>query len=185
MLTRAKPCLVCVELRAERATPGALFYAPGAGDILQKLDALLSHARRNAWEVVHVQSRARRGTGGPIEGLEPLADEAVFQTESGAAFQSASLLTRSKALHFMGFAACEIILPAMVTGMGRGLRMVVVEDAVASSRHERWPASRVVAFVKRRLGPFAARNTAEVINGRAVANVVRMDDFRLGTGESK
>jgi nicotinamidase-related amidase len=180
---RTKPWLVCVEMRAERATPGALFYAPGAGDILQRLDALLAHARGNAWEVVHVHSRARRGMGGPIAGLEPQVNEAVFQMDFGSAFESAGLLGRAKgqacaALHFMGFAASEIILPTIVAGVGRGLRVAVVGDAVASSRHERWQASRVVAFVRRRLGPFAAPSTADLIAGRSAANVVRMEDFR-------
>jgi nicotinamidase-related amidase len=139
-LTRAepRPWLLCCNLRAERLDPASKRYCPRAGALIQQLRQLLSNARAADWRVVHIVD-ARRGAGqGPIDGLEPLATEPVFERQRGSVFtipEFRGSLDRFRDRLFMaGFELEDTILSTLFAGRDEGCDILVVED-VAASRH--------------------------------------------------
>lgn len=178
----AQNWLICVELRAERLVPGGEVFTPTPAEMPDRQRTMLAYARKAKWEVVHLHSAARGRKGGPIEGLEPLADEPVFSVPTGTNVNSSALLrwarTQSDAVFYlMGFAVSEIVLPTLATGLEHGLRMVMVSDALADSANEAWRARERAHAIASKFGFIAARSTSELISGSA-GRVIRIEDFR-------
>ncbi|HVY83568.1 MAG TPA: isochorismatase family protein [Caulobacterales bacterium] len=184
MAAGPSPWLICVELRADRTTPDAPNYAPASEAILPRLRSLLRHARDSAWFVAHVQWRDRDMRSGPIAQLEPLIDEPVFYLDAPSAFSIARLHERvteqpGAALHFVGFAAYDVILPSLIAGRDLGLRVVLIEDAIASSASDAWREDHIVGLLKTQLTSIVLKTSADVMADRG-APVVDIRDFTHG-----
>lgn len=82
-----KKILILVDIQKEYITPGRPFFLNGIEPSLENCRRLLVHARKNHWELIHIQhsngsSAARFNPTDPhfdfVEGFEPIADEKRF-----------------------------------------------------------------------------------------------------------
>lgn len=136
------PWLICLNLNREYVTPGRPLHAAGAAAAATRARACLSHARDTGWPVAHIQSRRSRLAQDarffrPIEGLEPLPSEPLFITRRLSALAHAELRARlltdrPSSVFLVGFALSHEGLATLFDAVDCGLRLRVVEDAVAS-----------------------------------------------------
>ena len=76
--------LICMEAQGLHFSPGEDASAPLLYAKVETCRRLLSYARKNRWQVVHVHQRLEKSGGEltpdlrPIEGLEPLPRERVY-----------------------------------------------------------------------------------------------------------
>lgn len=108
----------------------------------------IHHARERGWSILHVHSAGARigdNLTTPIAGLEPLSSEPVFYKHGPSAFSARGLEEaiaelRARTLALIGFALPFDCLATSVVAFERGLRTIIVRDAVG-------PAAAHAAFV--------------------------------------
>jgi nicotinamidase-related amidase len=105
---------------------------------------LLAQARANGWAIAHVlRRRPSPGEGGwrSAPGLAPLPSEPVFHREPASAFACPAFAAlaagaAARRLILLGCSHDGALLATALDGVGRGLRILLPVDAIATAARE-------------------------------------------------
>jgi nicotinamidase-related amidase len=179
----AGPCLLCVDLQQEYAAPGRPMYGTADEATIAACRAVLDHARRHDWSVVHSvleYDGGLFGRGGvhsrPVASLEPLSSEQVLVRDSLSVLAHPgaehSALAQGGEVHVIGFSLSHSLLSTVFDAASCGLRMTLVEDAVGATALGGMRRAQVTALAKRLLAPFANFTTSAAVLARQRPAVV-------------
>lgn len=167
------PWLVCLDLQREFVAEGRPLHAPGVAQRVPACCALLAHARQAGWPVIHVHRRRESGLFGersefsrPVEGLEPLASEALFFRSEMSAFAAPGLRrmappTPGTRVFLAALALDNACMATVLHGADLGLKITVAEDVLGTAPLGPYAAEVVAGVAKRLIEPFARFESAE------------------------
>jgi len=123
--------------------PSSALYAPSGGKVAPRLSELLAGARARNWDISHLHKARARGAlaraHGPIQGLGPKRTEPVFEIDGVSAFsnedfrEAIGAAPEARDFYVAGFGLADLIAATMIVGADLGLRLILIEDAVAAS----------------------------------------------------
>jgi nicotinamidase-related amidase len=169
------PWLLCLDLQREFVVAGRPLHAPGVEERVATCRAVLEDARTAGWPVIHAHRRAYSGLfsdGGdfarPVQGLEPLASEALFFRSQLSAFASPGLRemappTPGTTVFLVALSLDNACMATVLQGVDIGLRIRVVEDVIGASALGPYGPGVVAGVAKRLVAPFAQFDSAQAI----------------------
>lgn len=159
----ASRLLICLDLQQ------ASLSGSDGGDCVINGRRVLAHAREAGWGVVHVHARNADSEGGrPIAGLQPLASEPLMYRSGVSAFSSRIFRWLVKGtvceLVIIGYSMSSSCLATALVAYDYGLRVTLVEDAVAASPVEAHAHAALEAISRQIARPFVnLTSTADLL----------------------
>lgn len=136
-----KPILCVIDIQKEYSTPDRPFYISGLEASLTNAKSLLSYARKNDWQIIHVQhlqdgsifSRTNEFSQF-VDGFEPCDGELVcikenFSSFSSLEFTTALLEKKQNEIFVIGYGSTMCCLSTIIDGYHRGFKFTFVADA--------------------------------------------------------
>lgn len=165
--------LVCLDLQRAFLPAGR---DPGAARAVHRrigaCRRLLDHAREWDWSVAHLHRRITSDPqlARPIEGLEPLPSEPVLVRDGVSAFASRTFRELVQGafdaeLVLIGFSLSASCLATVFDANDRGLKTVVVDDAVWAASAGVFASSAVEPIARALVAPYAEQTSTDQLIG--------------------
>lgn len=136
-----KNILCVIDIQKEYNTVGRPFHINEIEESLNNASAVLNHARKNNWDIIHVQ-HLQEGSifsknspyAGFIEGFEPRENEVVcikdnFSSFSSPEFRDALDGKENSQIYVLGYGSTMCCLSTIIDGYHRGYKFTFVTDA--------------------------------------------------------
>ena len=136
-----QPTLVLIDIQKEYFTKGRPFYLNGGADSLENARTLLALARKNNWNIIHVQHLndgeyfPRGGeTSQFVEGFEPQENEdlvvkSALSAYSNPQFKDLIEANKQQEIYVVGYGSTMCCLATIITGVSNGHKLTFVKDA--------------------------------------------------------
>jgi len=147
---RQSPILVVIDVQKEYTTRGRPYFINGIQPSLKRARAVLTRARSEGWQVVHVrhlQDGDLFGRGSPysgfVNGFEPLKGELEIVKEDYSCYSAPAFARLMKAslrqpVFVIGYGSTKCCLATIVDGYHRGQKFHFVRDASNAKRSDRF-----------------------------------------------
>lgn len=173
------PVLLSLNLQQTRLK--TLSQGPVVGACLWRMRDCLAWARRDGLNIVHVHSGDPDvgAPSPPIRGFEPRHTETIIHKHDGAVFDAPEW-QRSSASHCTDFLLIGLsrqgdVLATAVGARARGMRLLLVHDAVALGLGTPHDATATLEILEDLLQPFCAFVTAGDLGAGPPASKTRAD----------
>jgi nicotinamidase-related amidase len=145
-----KPILVVIDIQKEYVTEGRPYFIAGIGPSLERAKGVLSAARADGWDVVHVRHLQDGDVfgrdsaySGFVAGFEPRKGEAEivkgdYSCYSAPEFARLMKDNLARPVYVIGYGSTKCCLATIVDGYHRGQKFFYVADASNAKRSERF-----------------------------------------------
>lgn len=178
-----KNILVLIHIQKEYVTPGRPFYLSGIEPSLENCRQLLDFARKNHWDVIHIQhsngEAAERFNPKTTffdfaEGFEPRGSEKHFVKNDFSCYSSAECSTHLEhlllshpdaAVYLIGYNTIMCCLSTLEEARRKGHKMHLVKDATYAKAIPNVSEKEMHQIM---LGVYAAKGLANLVETQAL-----------------
>ena len=139
------PTLILIDFQKEYQTPGRDFYIQGIEESLQKSSQILSFARKNAWNIIHVKHYRENAQGDELFSKEsPYSDyisefkpsknekeiiKYLYSSFSAPEFEQELQKQPGSPIFIIGYNTPLCVLSTIIEGYHRDYEMTLLKDA--------------------------------------------------------
>lgn len=150
------PTLILIDFQEEYQTPGRDFYIQGIEESLQKSSEILSFARKNAWNIIHVKHYRENAHGDELFSKEsPYSDyisefqpsenekeviKYLYSSFSAPEFEQELQKLVDSPIFIIGYNTAMCVLSTIIEGYHRGYTMTLLKDASSAKSDGATPA---------------------------------------------
>ena len=150
------PTLILIDFQKEYQTPGRDFYIQGIEESLQKSSQILSFARKNAWNIIHVKHYRENAQGDKLFSKEsPFSDyinefrpkenekeiiKYLYSSFSAPEFEQELQKQPDSPIFIIGYNTAMCVLSTIIEGYHRGYKMTLLKDASSAKSDGITPA---------------------------------------------